>query len=264
MIKGLNWKKYQQQAVGVFSNSNVLNNRGRILDIHKISIIIPIYNEVNILKEVLERIQKASFAGLEKEIIIVDDGSFDGTTDLLKNIQDSSEFKIYFHDKNQGKGAAIRTALSYASGEIIVIQDADLEYNPDDYDKILNLIINNKASVVYGSRLLGEGHERVFKFWSRLFNKFITQLANCLYGKNLTDIETCYKAFRADIIKNIKIESNGFSFDPEITAKILKKSHKISEVPISYFARGYNEGKKIMWTDAFSAIYTLIKYKFSS
>ena len=232
------------------------------MSIKKVSIIIPIYNEVNILEEVLERICQASFADLEKEIIIVDDGSFDGTTELLKEIPATSEFKIYFHDKNQGKGAAIRTALNYTSGDIIVIQDADLEYNPDDYDKILDLIINNEAVVVYGSRLLGEKDKRVFMFLSRLFNKFITLFANLLYGKNLTDIETCYKAFRADIIEDIKIESNGFSFDPEITAKILKKSHNISEVPISYFARGYKEGKKILWTDAFVAIYTLIKYKF--
>lgn len=232
------------------------------MDIKKVSIIIPIYNEINILTKVLERIFQASFAGLEKEIIIVDDGSFDGTTELLNNLQTAANFQIYFHSKNQGKGAAIRTALNYTSGEVIVIQDADLEYNPNDYDKILDLIITDNAGVVYGSRLLEKNNKKTFKFLSKLFNIFITGFANLLYKANLTDIETCYKAFRADIIKNIKIESDGFSFDPEITSKILKNSNTICETPISYFARGYNEGKKIRWTDAFVAVYTLIKYKF--
>lgn len=230
--------------------------------INTVSILIPVYNEVNVLELILSKVNQAGFAGLKKEIIIIDDGSFDGTVELLNKINGNSDLKIYYHGKNQGKGAAIRTAMKYVTGQIVVIQDADLEYNPDEYDKIIDQIIKNNADVVYGSRLLRSSQKRSFKFLSRLFNKFITMLANILYGKKLTDIETCYKAFKRNVINAIEIESDGFNFDPEVTAKVLKKGYDILEVPISYTARGYKEGKKITWKDAFKAVYTLIKYSF--
>lgn len=229
----------------------------------KVSIIIPVYNEIGFINMILEKIEQASFANLKKEIIIIDDGSSDGTTKVLKELQNSSDFKIHFHDKNLGKGAAIRTALRFITGDIVVIQDADLEYDPQEYDKILDLIVNNQADVVYGSRFLGNKHKRSFNFPNMLFNKFITFMTNFLYRKKMTDIETCYKAFRASIIKNITIKANGFNFDPEITSKILKSPNDIHEIPISYSSRSYKEGKKIKFTDAFGAIYTLLKYRFS-
>lgn len=229
----------------------------------KISIIIPVYNEMGTLEKILEKIQQAEFCSLEKEIILVDDCSIDGSRDLLKALQVSNEnYKVYYHAKNMGKGAALRTGINYATGDIVVIQDADLEYDPADYNDLVKLIIEDRADVVYGSRLSGGRPTRSFKFTHLLGNKFLTLLTNVLYDTTLTDMETCYKAFRADVIKNITIKSNRFDFEPEITAKVLKRGYHLYEAPISYYGRDYAEGKKITWKDGFGAIAALIKYRF--
>lgn len=226
----------------------------------KISILVPIYNEKNTLKVVLEKIKEASFCNLEKEIILIDDASNDGTTEILKELE--NEYPVYYHTINQGKGAAIRTGLKHATGDIIVIQDADLEYDPNDYESLLPLITNDKADVVYGSRLSNEKLSPSFKFTQLLGNKVLTLLTNILYKTSLTDMETCYKAFRASFIKDINIKSNRFDFEPEITAKVLKKKARVAELPISYYGREYEEGKKITWKDGVHAIFALIKFRF--
>ncbi len=225
----------------------------------KISIIIPVFDEINTLKQIIEKIENTEFCSLEKEIILVDDGSKDGTRELLKIFEE--KYKILFHAKNMGKGAAVRTALYYATGDIIVIQDADLEYNPEDYNKLVKLIIEDKVDVAYGSRFIDTESRKRFKFLQYLGNRFLTIFTNLLFGVGLTDMETCYKAFRADIIKNVSIKSNKFDFEPEITAKILKRKYYLQEIPISYNGRNYNEGKKIGWKDGLSAIYALLWYR---
>lgn len=235
------------------------------MKIKKVSIIIPVYNEISTLEQILDKIQSTDYNSLEKEIIMVDDNSTDGTRQLLEKIEKSesgNNYKIYYHAKNMGKGAGIRTALSYATGDIIVIQDADLEYDPEEYKDLIKLIIDNKADVVYGSRLSGGKPSRSFKFTHLLGNQFLTLVTNLLYDTTLTDMETCYKAFRADVIKNITIKSNRFDFEPEITAKVLKRKYHLYEVPISYYGRDYEEGKKITWKDGFGALRALIKYRF--
>ena len=224
-----------------------------------ISIIIPVYNEISTLKQLLEKVENAEMCSLEKEIILVDDGSKDGTRELLKEFE--SKYKILFHARNMGKGAAIRTALYYSKGDIIIIQDADLEYNPDDYNELIQIIINDEADVVYGSRFLGSVATKNFRLLQFLANKFLTLLINLLFGAKLTDMETCYKAFRADVIRNIAIKSNKFDFEPEISAKILKLKYYLKEMPISYNGRSHAEGKKIGWKDGFSAIRALIWYR---
>lgn len=226
----------------------------------KVSIIIPVFNEINTLNAILEKVEQASFSALDKEIILVDDCSNDGTTNLLREL--SSKYKVLFHEKNQGKGAAIRTAVKEATGDFVVIQDADLEYLPDDYDKLLPLLINNEADVVYGSRFRNEENSKNFILKNKLANKFLTMLTNILYGAEITDMETCYKAFKREFIQGITIKSNRFDFEPEITAKIMKKKARLKEVPISYFGRGHDEGKKINWKDGIHAILTLIKFRF--
>lgn len=235
------------------------------MKITKLSIIIPVYNEINTLESILDKVKEVDFLSLEKEIIMVDDASKDGTRELLKKIEEEdtqNRYKIYYHAKNMGKGAAIRTALSYATGDIIIIQDADLEYDPQDYVDLIKLIMDNKADVVYGSRLSGGKPSRSFKFMHLIGNKFLTLLTNILYDTTLTDMETCYKAFRSDVIKNITIKSNRFDFEPEITAKVLKRKYHLYEAPISYYGRDYQEGKKITWLDGFGAIAALVKYRF--
>ncbi len=226
----------------------------------KVSIIIPVYNEKDTIKELLEKVKFAKFSDLEKEIIIVDDCSNDGTTDVLRELR--KEYKVLFHEKNQGKGAAIRTAVKEATGDFVVIQDADLEYLPDDYDKLLPLLINDEADVVYGSRFKNQANLKNFILKNKIANKFLTLLTNILYGAEITDMETCYKAFKRELIQSITIKSNRFDFEPEITAKIMKKKIRLKEVPISYFGRGHEEGKKINWKDGIHAILTLIKYRF--
>jgi glycosyltransferase involved in cell wall biosynthesis len=220
----------------------------------KLSIIIPVYNEAKTILEILRRVKATPF---DKEIIVVDDGSNDETHEILK--KNSNGIKLLTHTKNMGKGAAIRTALPHVTGEIIIIQDADLEYHPSDYGLLVQPILDGMADVVYGSRFLGGPH-RVLFFWHFLGNKILTTLSNMLTDLNLSDMETGYKAFRSEILKGIKIESNRFGFEPEVTAKVAKMRCRIYEVPISYWGRDYSEGKKIRWKDGLAAIYWIIKF----
>ncbi len=221
----------------------------------RLSVIMPVYNEKDTIREIIAKVMNEE---TDKELIIVDDCSTDGTTEILKTIQDE-RIKIFYHDVNQGKGAAIRTAVEHVTGDIVIIQDADLEYNPTEYTRIIKPILSNKADVVYGSRFKGP-EQRVLFFWHYLANKFLTLVSNMLTNLNLSDMETCYKAFRATVIKKIQIESNRFGVEPELTAKIAKLNCRVYEVPISYYGRDYTEGKKITWKDGFSAIWSIIKY----
>ena len=221
----------------------------------KLSVIIPVYNEVQTIREIIERVKQVPF---EKEIIVVDDCSTDGTRDLLKKMEETG-ITMLFHEMNQGKGAAIRTAIPYISGDIAIIQDADLEYHPSEYARLIPPILDGRADVVYGSRFLGGPH-RVLLFWHSVGNRMITTLSNMLTNLNLSDMETGYKAFRSEILKRIKIESNRFGFEPEITAKVAKMGCRIFEVPISYYGRDYSEGKKIGWRDGIAAFYWIIKF----
>ena len=220
----------------------------------KLSVIIPVYNEAGTILEIIQRVKEAPF---EKEIIVVDDSSNDGTASLLK--ENSEGIKALFHDRNQGKGAAIRTALSHITGDIAIIQDADLEYHPSEYPCLISPILDGVADVVYGSRFQGGTH-RVLYFWHSVGNQIITTLSNMLTDLNLSDMETGYKAFRSEVLKKIKIESNRFGFEPEITAKIAKMGCRIYEVPISYWGRDYSEGKKINWKDGLAALYWIVKF----
>ncbi|MBA3856670.1 MAG: glycosyl transferase [Cyanobacteria bacterium PR.3.49] len=237
---------------------------GKFFTVKKLSILIPVYNELGTLVQVLDRVIKAETQGLEKELVIVDDGSTDGTRDILSTL-DAREYnaKIYFHDKNMGKGAALRTAQQNATGDIILIQDADLEYDPREYNELLKPILEDRADVVYGSRLSGGKPTRAFKITHLLGNKFLSFLTNVLYDCTLTDMETCYKVFRAEYFKKVNIRSNRFDFEPEITAKVLKQRVRLIELPISYFGRDYSEGKKITWRDGFAAIFALVKFRFT-
>ncbi len=224
---------------------------------NKISILIPVYNEKDLLLEILKQVEAVDF-GLEKEIILIDDCSTDGTKELYSHLP----YKVLYHQRNMGKGAALRTGLMSATGDIIVIQDADLEYNPNDYKPLVHLIVTDAADVVYGSRLADTRNSGNFLLLSYLANVFLTFMTRILFGTYMTDMETCYKAFRADVLKGISIKSNRFDFEPEITAKVLKKNIRFMEVPISYNARKSEEGKKIGWKDGVQAVYTLIKYRF--
>ncbi len=221
----------------------------------KLSVIIPVYNEVETLRETVERVKQAPF---EKEIIVVDDCSTDGTRDVLKKMEEAGT-TVLFHESNQGKGAAIRTAVPHIHGDIVIIQDADLEYDPSEYPHLIAPILAGKADVVYGSRFLGGPH-RVLLFWHSVGNRIFTTLSNMLTNLNLSDMETGYKVFRSEILKKIRIESNRFGFEPEVTAKIVKMGCRIYEVPISYWGRDYTEGKKINWKDGLAAIYWILKY----
>jgi len=222
----------------------------------------PVYNEAHTIREIIERVKATPLDGLRKELVIVDDGSTDGTREVLQGLVQTDEQKVYFHAQNMGKGAALRTALTYATGDIIIIQDADLEYDPREYTELVAPILEGRADVVYGSRLTGGKVARAFNFWHYIGNKLLTLVTNILYNAILSDMETCYKVFRADVIKNIQIKSNRFDFEPEITAKVLKRRHKLYEMPISYYGRDFSEGKKITWRDGFSAVWALVKYRF--
>lgn len=226
----------------------------------KVSILIPVFNEKDTLEILLDKVEQANFAGLEKEIILVDDCSVDGTIEIMKKL--SSKYKVLFHEKNQGKGAAIKTAIKEATGDFVVIQDADLEYLPDDYDKLLPILINDEADVVYGSRFKNEENLKNFMWKNKLANKFLTFLTNVFYGAKITDMETCYKAFKRSFVQGVSIKSNRFDFEPEITAKVMKKNARFKEVAISYIGRGHEEGKKISWKDGLHAIFAIIKFRF--
>ena len=239
----------------LFLNSGLLNKKMTL------SIIIPVYNEKNTISEILKKIEEVTLKELnfEKEIIIVDDGSTDGTRDILNRLE--KNYKIIYHPKNQGKGAAIRIALKEVSGDYVIIQDADLEYDPKDYKKLLEFALKNNAQVVYGSRLLNH-HNKFSHISFYLGGIFINWLTNFLYRIKITDESTCYKFFKTETIKSIPLKCERFEFCPEVTAKIAKRGIKIYEVPINYYPRYINEGKKIKWRDGLVALWTLIKYKF--
>ncbi len=229
----------------------------------KISLLIPVYNEVDSLEMLLDRVESVDFCGLEKELVIVDDGSEDGTRDILRKLEGSNpDYRIIYHAQNMGKGAALRTAIDVASGDILAIQDADLEYDPKDYPPLIRMIVDNQADVVYGSRLSSGKSKEAFAGLHYMGNRFLTLVTNLLYQTRITDMETCYKAFRSDVIKGIKIRSNRFDFEPEITAKVLKKKCRLAEAPISYHGRDFHEGKKITWVDGLWALKALVKFRF--
>jgi glycosyltransferase involved in cell wall biosynthesis len=224
----------------------------------KLSVVIPCYNEFTTIEEIVKAVKAAPVKNLE--IIIVDDFSTDGTRDLLKTKVESQVDLVVYHEKNQGKGAALRTGFKKATGDVVVVQDADLEYDPQEYPTLMEPILRNKADVVFGSRFMGGQPHRVVYFWHCLGNKFLTLLSNMFTNVNLTDMETCYKMFRREVIQSITIEEDRFGFEPEITAKVARGGYRIYEVGISYFGRTYAEGKKIGWRDGFRAIYAILKY----
>tara|TARA_B100001248_G_scaffold262149_1_gene256370 strand:+ start:7689 stop:8411 length:723 start_codon:yes stop_codon:yes gene_type:complete len=229
----------------------------------KLTIIIPCYNEKRTINTILNRINQSlkTYKIFNYEILIVDDSSNDGTKEILKNLSNNERVKIYFHDINLGKGSAIQTALSYVTGDITIVQDADLEYDPFDYDKLLLPFFETNADVVYGSRFLGGGKfVRIHFFWHYLANKILTFICNLFINLNLTDMETGYKVFKTSALKSIKLEEKTFSFEPEVTIKLSKKKYKFFEVPITYNGRSYEEGKKIGLKDAFIALKTIILY----
>ena len=222
----------------------------------KLSVIIPVYNERTTIARLLQRVGEIDIG---KEIVVVDDGSTDGTREILGTLGDRIDLLLY-HDRNQGKGAAIRTGVEKATGDVVVIQDADLEYDPQEYHRLLKPIADGRADVVYGSRFMGGDEHRVLFFWHSLGNRFLTLLSNMFTNLNLSDMETGYKMFRADVIKRVRVEQNRFGFEPEITAKVAKMHCRVYEVGISYSGRDYTEGKKIGWKDGVQAMWCIIKY----
>lgn len=226
----------------------------------KLSIVIPVYNEKHTLAEIVRRVQATPY---NKELIIVDDASTDGSRDILQGLaREYDNIRAFFHDRNQGKGAALRTGFSKVTGDVVLIQDADLEYNPVDYPGLLEPIERGVADVVYGSRLIGAAPHRVLFFWHYVGNKVVTTLSNMFTNLNLTDMETCYKVFKAEVLKDVKIRSNRFGVEPELTAKIARKRWRVYEVPISYDGREYSQGKKITWKDGIAAVYYIIRFRF--
>jgi glycosyltransferase involved in cell wall biosynthesis len=223
-----------------------------------LSVVIPAYNEKATVIDLVQRVQAVS---LEKEIIIVDDYSTDGTREILKDLEGEKGIRVFYHTSNRGKGAALRTGFEHVTGDVTIIQDADLEYDPQEYHKLIQPILDGRGDVVYGSRFIGETH-RVHLFWHYVGNNFLTLLSNMLTNLNLTDMESCYKVFKTSVIRKIKIKSNRFGVEPELTAKFAKLKCRIYETPISYSGRDYSEGKKIGWKDGVSAIWSIIRFHF--
>jgi glycosyltransferase involved in cell wall biosynthesis len=227
----------------------------------RLSIVIPVFNEAATIREIIARVREAPLPeGLAREIVVVDDFSTDGTREILQDYAGTGVCKIFFHDWNQGKGAALRTGFAYTTGDIVLIQDADLEYDPQEYSKLLAPILGEKADVVYGSRFAGGECKRVLFFWHYVGNKLLTTLSNIFTNLNLTDMETCYKVFRKEVLSKIRIEEDRFGFEPEITAKLARLGVRIYEVGINYSGRTYAEGKKINWKDGIRAIWYIVKY----
>ena len=227
----------------------------------KLSIVMPVYNEKETLREIVARVLRVD-TGLETELIAVDDFSTDGTRDILREMSDP-RVRVYFHEKNKGKGAALRTGFAQATGDVVLVQDADLEYDPREYPTLLEPILDGRADVVYGSRFLSGPH-RVLFFWHYVANRLLTTICNVLANLNLTDMETCYKVFKRDILTKITLKSDRFGFEPEVTIKVARLKARIYEVPISYSGRDYSEGKKIGWKDGVSAIWHMLRFKFFS
>jgi glycosyltransferase involved in cell wall biosynthesis len=224
----------------------------------KITVIIPAYNEISTIREIVDRVEKTA---LVDEILVVDDGSTDGTREILTELDQAGRIRTIFHEKNSGKGAAVRTGIQNASGDVAIIQDADLEYNPEEYPNLLKPIQNGMADVVYGSRFLGAARRPIL-FWNMVANKILTGITNILYNNILSDMETGYKVFKVAMVRDIPLHARRFDFEPEFTAKILKRKIRIYEIPIAFYPRDYTEGKKIKMWDAFEALWALIKYRF--
>ena len=229
----------------------------------KLSIVIPVYNEAATISEIVALVRSVD-VGMEKEILLVDDCSRDGTREVLEKMgRENADLKVLFHEVNRGKGAALRTGFAAATGDVVLIQDADLEYDPHEYSRLLQPIVDGHADVVYGSRFLGGGAHRVVFYWHYLGNWLLTTLSNMTTNLNLTDMEVCYKVFKREVIQNIPLKENRFGFEVEVTAKIARRKLKIYEVPISYYGRDYSEGTKIGWKDGFSALRCIVKYMFA-
>ena len=241
----------------------------------KLSVIMPVYNEIGTITEILRRVRAVqlkvpvgygpddgSLVEFEREIVVVDDGSTDGTRDILRELDGAPDVLVTFHERNQGKGGAVRTGLGRASGDVMLVQDADLEYDPRDYLALLQPIVEGRSQVVYGSRFRG-GPTRAMFFWHMIGNRFLTLVTNVLYNTILSDMETCYKVFTREVAAQLDLQAPGWGFDPEITAQILKRGYRIYEVPISYTGREFEEGKKISWRDGLTVLWTLLKYRFS-
>jgi glycosyltransferase involved in cell wall biosynthesis len=240
----------------------------------RLSIIIPVYNEIGTIADILQRVravelkvpvgygpENGTVVELDREIVVVDDGSTDGTRRILRTLEGRLGVTVVLHERNQGKGAAVRTGLQHASGDVMLIQDADLEYDPRDYPALLQPILENRSQVVYGSRFRG-GPTKAMFFWHMLGNRFLTLVTNILYNTILSDMETCYKAFTREVADQLDLKAPGWGFDPEITAQILRRGYRVYEVPISYTGREFEEGKKISWRDGLTVLWTLIKYRF--
>jgi glycosyltransferase involved in cell wall biosynthesis len=228
-------------------------------DMMKISIVIPCYNEIKTIETLLSRVLAVDLGQNEREVVVIDDFSTDGTRDYLQTIDDDT-IRVVFHEENQGKGAALRTGFAHAQGNVIIIQDADLEYDPEEYPKLLKPILEGNADVVFGSRFAGGESHRVLYFWHSIGNKFLTLLSNMFTNLNLTDMEVCYKVFKREILQTITLEEDRFGFEPEFTAKVARRDYIVYETGISYHGRTYQEGKKINWRDGFRAIYVILKY----